>query len=87
MCARRMVENPSVKRNAINRSISEMPVTMSAFSIGMFVIPINSVRTAGRIAWIPSAAAVPISDAIRADMRAINSVVYRAFIMSSFRKS
>ena len=53
ICAIKTVANPSenwIPMNfnavpiAMKRSIKEIPVTISAFSMGMFVIPIISVR-------------------------------------------
>ena len=66
-----MVENPSVKRRAINRSIREIPVTISALSMGIFVTPRKNVRIFDFIACIPIAAAVPNTVAIRADKRKV----------------
>lgn len=79
-----MVENPRENLNAINRSIRDMPVTMSAFSIGIFVTPMKRVRNLGFIAWMPMDAAVPMTVAARAETRAMIRVVYRAFIISWF---
>lgn len=67
ICAKRIVLNPSVKRNAMKRSIRDTPVTISAFSIGMFVTPIKRVRILEFIACMPSAAQVPINVAISAE--------------------
>ena len=82
-----MVENPSENRNAMKSSIREMPVTISAFSMGMLVTPIMVVRNFRCMDWIPIAAAVPMTVAIRADRRAMIRVVYRAFIICSFLNS
>ena len=62
----------------------EIPVTMSAFSIGMFVIAIMVVRNLLFSACMPIAAAVPIKVEINADKSAIIKVVYNAFIISAF---
>jgi len=86
ICAKRIVLNPSVKRNAMKRSIRDTPVTISAFSIGMFVTPIKRVRILEFIACMPSAAQVPINVAISAESNAMISVVYNAFIISLFWK-
>ena len=85
--ANKIVEKPREKRNAMNRSIREIPVTISAFSIGMFVTPIINVRNLLLSACIPIAAAVPITVAIRAESRAMMSVVYKAFMICSLRNS
>ncbi len=83
MCATRIVENPREKRKAMNKSISEIPVTISALSMGIFVTPIISVRYLRRKAWMPIAPAVPRIVAISADKSAISSVVYRAVMIWS----
>ena len=69
------VWKPSVKRNAIKASISEMPVTMSASSIGMLFKPIIRLRPVCFIAWRPMAAAVPSTVAMRAERKAISRVL------------
>ena len=75
MCASSTVENPRVKRNATKSSIREIPITISALSIGMLVTPIIKVRIFGFIAWIPREAAVPIKVAISAESNAMIRVV------------
>ena len=85
MCQKDCFES-SVKRNAMKRSIRDTPVTISAFSIGMFVTPIKRVRILEFIACMPSAAQVPINVAISAESNAMISVVYNAFIISLFWK-
>ena len=75
ICANNIVENPSVNRHAMKRSMREIPVTISALSIGIFVTPSSNVRAFVRIAWMPRAAAVPIKVAIRAERKAMISVV------------
>ena len=70
--------------HAIKRSIREIPVTMSAFNIGIFVTPIINVRDMLLNDWIPMAPAVPIIVAIMAERSAIVNVVYRALIISAF---
>ena len=76
-------EKPSVYLSATNRSISDIPVTISAFSMGMLVMAIMIVRGVFHAVY-RYGAAVPIIVAIRADRTAIISVVYKAFIMLSF---
>jgi hypothetical protein len=75
---------PRVYLMATKISISEIPVTISALSIGILVIPSNIVRGIFFILFIAKAAAVPIIVAIRADKKAISNVVYKALIISSF---
>ena len=77
----RTVSNPREMPKAMKASIREMPVTISAFSMGMLVIPMMAVRGAGRIFWMAMAAAVPIKVAIRAEAKATVSVVDRALMM------
>ena len=84
MCEINTLENPKVKRIATNKSIKEIPVTMSAFNKGIFVIATSIVRGILFILLIAMAAAVPIMVAISADKNAIISVVYKAFIIDWF---
>ena len=70
-----MVENPRENLNAINRSIRDMPVTMSAFSIGILVMPIQMVLARDFMEWMPMDAAVPMTVAAMAEINAIISVV------------
>ena len=58
-----------------------MPVTISAFSMGILVIPITTVRGTGFMDWMAMAAAVPMMAAARADTKAMISVVDSALIM------
>jgi len=81
------VENPSVIWKAIKRSISEIPITISALSMGILVSPIKTVRDFFFIPCMPMAARVPSMVAIRAESRAMISVVYRAFMIWLFWKS
>ena len=66
---------PREKRQATKSSIREIPVTISAFNIGMLVSPIRLVRSLRFNACIPIAAAVPKIVAIKADKRAMIKVV------------
>ena len=68
-------------------SIREMPVTMSASSIGMLFKPIIRLRPVGFIALMPMAAAVPSTVAISADRKAISKVLCKACMMVAFEKS
>lgn len=65
----------------MNASIREMPVTMSAFSMGILVIPMITVRGSARMLLMATEAAVPMIVAARADTNAISRVVYSALIM------
>ena len=66
---------------AINASIREIPVTISAFSMGMLVTPMRTVL--GRVPMLLMAmqAATPMTVAMRADSRAISRVLCRADII------
>ena len=76
-----MVLNPREMPKAIKASIREIPVTISALSMGIFVIPITIVRLTGFMLLMAMAAAVPIMQAARAEIRAIINVLYNAEIM------
>ena len=78
-----IVLNPKVKRKAINISIKDIPVTMSAFSIGTFVTPIIIFLGNFFIFRIAIAAMVPSTVAIKADKNAIISVFFKACKMAS----
>ena len=75
--------NPRVTLHAINSSMREIPVTISEFSMGMLVTPINTVFALGFMALIPIEAAVPSRVARRADASAMTNVLYRADIIAS----
>ena len=83
ICAIRIVENPMFIRNAINNSIIDTPVTMSAFSIGMLVTPNIKVRNLRFILWIPMEAKVPITVAISAERSAMIRVLYKVLMIAS----
>jgi hypothetical protein len=83
ICAIKIVLNPREIPNAIKASIREMPVTISAFSIGILVIPMKMVRGTRFMPLIAMAAAVPIITAIREDKNAMSSVLYSAVIIVS----
>ena len=78
---------PRVKFKATKINIKEIPVTISAFNIGIFVIAISMVLGVLFMLFIAIAAAVPRIVAIRAEEKAMIRVVYRADIMDSFCKS
>ena len=86
MWARRTVPKPNDTPATRNKSINEIPVTISALSIGILVTPIKKVRELFFIPEIPSAAKVPITVAISDDRRAITIVFVRAFMIPSFLK-
>ena len=75
ICAIRIVLNPREIPKAINASIREMPVTISAFSMGILVIPITIVRGTRFMLLIAIAAAVPMMTAMMEDKNAISSVL------------
>jgi hypothetical protein len=79
--------NPRVKCKATKTNIKEIPVTISAFSIGTFVIAIRIVLGVFFILLIAIAAADPKTVAAKAEISAMIKVVVRAFIMSSFWNS
>ena len=81
---KRIVPNPKRIPKLRKRSISEIPVTISAFSIGILVIPIRTALVRLCIPFIPTQAAVPIMVAIKEETKAIISVVYNASIISLF---
>ena len=75
------VLNPREMPKAINASIRDMPVTISAFSMGILVIPITMVFGTALMEPMDRAAAVPMTVAARADTKAMTSVVVKALIM------
>ena len=83
----RIVLNPRLMPNAINPSIKEIPVTISALSIGILLTAITTVLGTFLILLIPIAATVPISVAISADKNAITSVFLKADIIVALLKS
>ena len=83
ICAIRIVVNPMVIRNAMNSSIIDTPVTISAFSIGMLVTPSIKVRNLRFILWIPMEAKVPITVAISAERSAMIRVLYKVLMIAS----
>ena len=73
MWAIRMVLKPKDIPKAIKASIREIPVTMSALSIGILVIPITIALCIGFMVLMAMQAATPITVAIRAERKAISS--------------
>jgi hypothetical protein len=70
-----------VTLQAMKSSIREIPVTISAFNMGILVTVIKKVLALDCMPLMATEAAVPIMVAIKADKRAMDSVVYSAFIM------
>ena len=71
----KIVLNPRDIPKARKASIREIPVTISAFSMGMLVIPNTTVALTGFMLWMAMDAAVPMIQAIRADKKAISRVL------------
>ena len=70
----------------INKSINARAVTISALSIGIFVIPTIIFLVLFFILTIVIHASVPRTVAITADNSAITIVVLKAFIIVTFSK-
>ena len=87
MCAKRIVVNPNLTLKKMKRSINEIPVTISAFNIGIFVIPIINVLAPFLRLVIAIAAIVPIKVEISADKTASSNVVTRAYIIEESERS
>ena len=85
MCASRMVPKPNFIPKLRNRSIREIPVTISAFSIGIFVIPMRTARLVRFMDCMAMQAIVPMRVAISADKIASASVFHKACMICSFR--
>ena len=73
--ANRIVLKPREIPKAMNSSIRESPVTISEFSIGILLSPMQIVRGSFFIAESPMAAAVPRIVAISADRNATSNVL------------
>ena len=69
-----MVLKPKEIPKAINASIREIPVTISAFSMGMLVMPMITVFGKGFMLLMAMAAAVPMTVAKRAEAKAMTRV-------------
>jgi hypothetical protein len=87
MWASNTVVKPKVKPTLIKRSIKEIPVTISAFNIGIFVMPIKIARPFFFILRIARQAIVPINVAKREAKKAIINVLYNAVKITSSSKS
>ena len=84
ICASKIVPRPNFNPILIKSSIREMPVTISAFSMGMFVIPMTIARERFFKFIIAIHAIVPISVETMEAANAISRVLASAFIMASF---
>jgi len=80
MCAMSTVTKPRFK-NFTKSSMSDIPVTISAFNSGMLVAPSISVVPRFFIALMPMAASVPISVESTAAQSVICSVMISAFMI------
>ena len=67
---------------AINASISEIPVTISAFNMGMLEIPIKIFLDTGFMWLMERAVTVPMTVATSAEIIATSSVVYKAYMIA-----
>ena len=76
-----IVLKPNLKPKLINKSMRDIPVTISAFSIGIFVIPSKTAFVLLCIRLRAMQVMVPIIVAANADISAINSVLYKASII------
>jgi hypothetical protein len=61
--------------------IRETPITISGFTTGTLFMLMTALLFIGFMAWIPIAAAVPSTTAIKVENRAIVNVVLSAFKM------
>lgn len=82
-----MVSKPREIPKAMKASIREIPVTISAFSMGMLVIPMRMDRGIRFMLLMATAAAVPMITAIKDDKKAISRVLYKAVIMVELENS
>ena len=87
MCASRMVCIPKRNPKLMNNNIREIPVTISAFSIGILFIPRSRFFGLAFILLRAIQVIVPISVAITDDIIAMNIVLYNACMIASFLKS
>jgi len=80
---------PKLKRipKLRNSNMSDIPVTISAFNIGILVTPRITEREEDFILLSPKHAHTPMTVAMAEDNRAIKSVVYRACMISLFVNS
>jgi hypothetical protein len=83
MCAKRIVVNPELKCKNLNKSIRDIPVTISALIIGILVIPIIKERSLVFNPIIAIHAMVPIIVDIIVERIAIESVLIRALATAS----
>jgi hypothetical protein len=81
-----MVVKPNVILRLKKSSISDMPVTISALSMGILDIPMRRARFLFFIPCIAIHAIVPITVATNADMKAISNVFKSACIITLSEK-
>ncbi len=81
------MKKPNLTPKKMNTSIREIPVTISAFSMGIFVMPIQKVFPFLFMESIARQESVPIMVAMIADKVAIASVLKKACNMASLLKS
>ena len=87
ICASSIVVKPNLILKNMKRSIKEIPVTISALSMGILVMPIINVLVLFLRPVIAIAAIVPINVAIIDERRASINVVIKASIMEESDKS
>ncbi len=71
----------------MNSSIREIPVTISAFSMGILVIPIKIVRFLRFIFCMAMQVMVPIKVAARAESSAMDNVFHKACMITALSNS
>ena len=81
-----MVPIPNFIPRLMKRSISEMPVTISAFNMGMLVMPMMTALLRFPIWLMAIHATVPMTTAINEDTKAIKSVFHSACMISLLSK-
>ena len=84
----RELASPNQRPMNTNSSISDTPVTMSGFIMGMLVTVITVWdRARERMRWMPTAAMVPMTVAILAESTASSRVLRRAVMVSELEKT
>ena len=83
----RIVPRPNRSPKLKKSNIREIPVTISAFSMGIFVMPMMIVRLFFFKLMMEIQAAVPMTVAAIEATSAISNVLRRAFKISLLRKS
>ena len=87
MCARRIVEKPELKWKNLNRSIREIPVTISAFIIGILVMAVSADLNFELRPTMAIQATVPIMVEKMVARIAMESVLTRALATAESEKS